>query len=108
MATEDAGRRGYVPYEEFNNEGGAAFPAHSDAARANEWHGMSLREWFAGQALAGLVGGKMPFAAADAGNLAWSAFLIADAMIYERLHGVATEDRLEIFATLNGFQTERD
>lgn len=50
----------------------------------------------------------MPFAAADAGNLAWSAFLIADAMIYERLHGVATEDRLEIFATLNGFQTERD
>jgi len=46
--------------------------------------GMSLRDWFAGQALSGLVGGKGVVGATDAKSLAKSAYSLADAMLEAR------------------------
>ena len=76
------------------NDGGPAFPAtieapfyvtHEDGSVRNEGTapydapGMSLRDWFAGQALAGLVSSQNTnIEAADA------AYACAEAMIYER------------------------
>lgn len=37
------------------NDGGFAFPVPNDA-NTNGQEGMTLRDWFAGQALAGLIG----------------------------------------------------
>lgn len=34
------------------NNGGPAFPSQTDESY---WHGMSLRDWFAGKALAGVI-----------------------------------------------------
>ena len=65
------------------NNGGPAFPPHKfgDAWDCG-YFGMTLRDWFAGQALVGLM------ASADVGNgpddLAAACGAIADAMIAER------------------------
>lgn len=39
------------------NDGGPAFPAHWNGLQAAQ-HGMTLRDWFAGQALMGLLPSK--------------------------------------------------
>lgn len=58
------------------DDGGAAFPSH-------EQPGMSTREWFAGQALIGIIvsaavlGGSQP----DAKECAAAAYAVADAML---------------------------
>jgi len=60
-------------------DGGAAFPSQEGTAY---WHGMSLREWYAGQALVGII----PLdGAADCtpAEVAHDAFQYADAMIAE-------------------------
>lgn len=70
------------------NDGGPAFPM---AGNTSNWdaekgqyvpqHGMALRDWFAGQALAGLVANIGPkFWVGDAENV----YEIADAMIAAR------------------------
>ena len=62
---------------EVDDLGGPAFPLHG-----GEWvqHGMTLRDWFAGQALAGLVASiETP------DDHARHAYLIAEAMLIERL-----------------------
>ncbi len=65
-----------------------AFPSrYCDDTDTGGEDGMSMREWFAGQALAGLChahGSSVPGEeTADAAKLAWKAFLIADAMLAE-------------------------
>jgi hypothetical protein len=56
-------------------DGGPAFPAESFAAQ--QCPGMTLRDWFAGQALASFVPDT-------AQNKAEAAYAIADAMLAER------------------------
>jgi len=68
------------------NDGGPAFPC-SDLVTANGdvqpgCNGMTLRDWFAGQALAGLV--TMPIPTPSAVDLA---FYAADCMIVAREKG---------------------
>ena len=62
------------------NDGGPAFPrAGSDYVKAQE--GMSLRDWLAGQALAGLCSGNLPFCP---DQVSATAYAYADAMIRAR------------------------
>lgn len=71
------------------NDGGPAFPQYFNVipemrGDTHIWHGMSLRDWFAGMAMsnlctAGMYDGKLkPTHIAD-----WS-YQIADAMLVER------------------------
>lgn len=62
-------------------QGGAAFPVPAtDIPNAPEGeHGMTLRDWFAGQALAALPLGEM-----HVGDAADDAYEIADAMLKAR------------------------
>jgi hypothetical protein len=46
--------------------------------------GMSMRDWFAGQALAGLLGGPQGGGAPNIERIVMSAYAIADAMLAER------------------------
>jgi hypothetical protein len=69
------------------NDGGPAFPKVGQAVDfGNGWlepqSGMTLRDWFAGQALVGLVSLQRP----DAGitSDALTAYVFADAMIQAR------------------------
>lgn len=78
------------------DDGGAAFPEHrfesygSGAGRHLVHGGMSLRDWFAGQALAGLAVHEKPYDntidAMDSycRSLAVKSYRLADAMIKER------------------------
>lgn len=68
-------------------DGGAAFPTKGDVANY-PWPGMSLRDWFAGQALGGVILLAMEVAkaglpAADPKIMARQAYEIADAMLVE-------------------------
>jgi hypothetical protein len=69
-------------------DGGAAFPSQLREARDPGDHdpqgGMSLRDWFAGQALAGMTANKVTLAASDARRIPELAFAFADAMVAER------------------------
>lgn len=68
------------------NDGGPAFPAAVD--RMVIQNGMSLRDWFAGQALAGVVvqcAGDTVRKGTIAGHMAARAYEIADAMLSARL-----------------------
>ena len=65
--------------------GGPAFPrneryADGDLAAASQ--GMTLRDYFAGQALAGLLAD--PSVLEDASGVAYTAYIFADAMIAAR------------------------
>lgn len=72
------------------NDGGPAFPTTWDAshnAALQTEDGMSLRDWFAGQALAGVVvqcAGDTVRKGTIAGHMAARAYEIADAMIAAR------------------------
>lgn len=68
-----------------------AFPTtlHPDSADGQGMSGMMLRDWFAGQALAGLMANEdTPFASDHAeihpGLIASAAYEVADAMLGER------------------------
>jgi hypothetical protein len=60
--------------------GGPAFPPTSDAA-GDLWHGMTLRDWFAGQIAAAMVSRVGSWSARE---LAETAFKQADAMLAAR------------------------
>lgn len=65
-----------------------AFPVHPGLPRGDERNGMSLRDYFAGQALATLAASELPDAgqiAAD--DFALAAYEIADAMLARRSAG---------------------
>lgn len=75
-----------------NKDGGSAFPVHPDIQLAEDdlYSGMSLRDWFAGQALAGLCAnpelGKLVLSTEDRPDetLAECAYLAAGAMVKAR------------------------
>lgn len=67
----------------------AAFPCTGEGFNSPHYtqHGMTLRDWFAGQALAAIAGEKTPgsVSAEDfAEGAARASYLIADAMLAER------------------------
>ena len=66
--------------------GGPAFPVTLDHRGCVGAYGMTLRDWFAGQALAGILAGRrMPDAVADENAaFAGDAFDVADAMLAAR------------------------
>ena len=76
-----------------SREGGAAFPIATIDGFSHD--GMSLRDWFAGQALAGmLTNGFMPYIGQSTEPTHWderdyigAAYRIADAMIAARQEG---------------------
>lgn len=76
------------------NDGGPAFPQTSlerspfgiESAPPAEVHhrGLSLRDWFAGQALAKMLSGRSVWTCAHAEDIARNAYEIADAMLKAR------------------------
>lgn len=73
------------------NDGGPAFAAHSEWSSLNQ-NGMSLRDWFAGQALASIPLRAWDEVRANGDKTyvqLWSecAYSIADAMLAERQKG---------------------
>lgn len=74
------------------NDGGPAFPrpaSHDPRSAANSQEGMSLRDWFAGQALAGLdLATYKPIEAA-----AETAYEVADAMIEKAMKPTGLRDK---------------
>jgi hypothetical protein len=60
------------------NDGGSAFPRHAYDGH----YGMTLRDWFAGQALAGLIADQSRDGSAD--DRARYAYAYADAMLRAR------------------------
>ncbi len=67
-----------------NKNGGPAFPRWGMDEKGNlvDCHGMTLRDWFAGQALCGLM--ATPSGTRPAANWAQEAYWIADAMMKAR------------------------
>lgn len=75
--------------ESFKETGGPAFPNQIPIGRAGEWYlgpefggGMSLRDYFAGQALTGM--GTETGNDAERTSIARNAYRLADAMLVER------------------------
>ncbi|WDA36429.1 hypothetical protein [Sphingobium sp. YC-XJ3] len=64
----------------------SAFPVPNDA-NVNGDPGMTLRDWFAGQALAGMMASEAGIQPYPQDWAAERAFLIADAMLLERSKG---------------------
>jgi len=65
------------------NNGGSAFPLIVDRGVDSQvWEGISVRDYFAGQALSGLSVPTVRFN--DIGYIAHMSYLIADAMLAER------------------------
>ena len=68
------------------NDGGPAFPMSE-----GDWSGMSLRDWFAGQALMGWAAGRnrpMEHEACEPASVSRSCYTYADAMLRARERGV--------------------
>lgn len=62
--------------------GGPAFPVSIPGCGDNGWHGMTLRDWFAGMALAAIIGSpRMGLTDEQAAEMAYE---LACAMIKER------------------------
>jgi hypothetical protein len=69
-------------------DGGSAFPLVYGDGREGEYAGMSLRDYFAAQALAGFCGNGGSWPKVDDGpELARRSYLFADAMLAERERG---------------------
>lgn len=67
----------------MSKDGGPAFPAPYTTSGA--YPGMSLRDWFAGQALMGLLAGRQNnYDHADIAKIIHEAGCLADAMLKER------------------------
>ena len=72
------------------NDGGPAFPHHETTSTGEPFHdhlGMTLRDWFAGQALAGMM--ACPDCSGTEAEFAASAYRNADAMLAARSKGGA-------------------
>ena len=67
--------------------GGPAFPLPMGTETATGTDGMTLRDFFAGQALAGMCASETDGVSYSSGNVASRAYKIADAMLKERESG---------------------
>lgn len=67
----------------------AAFPAGWPEAGYEPHYGMTLRDWFAGRALAPFRGGEIAIHPNDAKRRAEMAYQMADAMLAERQKALA-------------------
>lgn len=65
-------------------DGGPAFPRAHGGGMASAQNGMSLRDWFAGQALAGKLAGAPNNISYYAPAIAYDAYVMADAMLAAR------------------------
>lgn len=66
-------------------DGGQAFPSFAQVGDVTKYgDGMSLRDWFAGQALAGICGDGIPGLHHKPETTAEMAYLYADAMLAAR------------------------
>lgn len=68
----------------ITNDGGRAFPFAADYGPPAACGGMTLRDYFAGQALAGICGDGIPGSHHVASQTARDAYEYADAMLLER------------------------
>ncbi len=75
-------------FAQLRREGGAAFPlttplfdAHGTILHHDVYHGMTLRDWFAGMAMSQLAA---RFGAEDYDDIAGKAYQLADAMLKRR------------------------
>ena len=68
------------------NDGGKAFPSSSTDKISRDWTGMTLRDYYAGQALASLAGKTHLFRTVFMGreSIARDCYAYADALIEER------------------------
>lgn len=66
------------------NDGGPAFPRTSNLPYTKSQEGMSLRDYFAGQAVAGLLSDKNFFLANPNNGIALTCYELADAMLKAR------------------------
>lgn len=71
-----------TPPDKIKESGGPAFPVIIPGRGGNGWQGMTLRDWFAGQALAGMLGD--PERRGSAKDFSHYAYEMADAMLAKR------------------------
>ena len=69
-----------------HKDGGPAFPACGEA-NINDTMGMSLRDWFAGQAIAGMLANPQVGRTTTAAQIVEPAYALADAMLAARSTG---------------------
>ena len=69
---------------ELEKAGNPAFPVSIPGAGDNGWHGMSLRDYFAGQAIVGVLANGDDYESADWSGCAIYAYSLADAMLKAR------------------------
>ncbi len=67
-----------------SNDGGPAFPAPMNGPDGRTQHGMKLRDWFAGQALAAVLVSPN-YREASTNDVVERAYWFADAMLVERM-----------------------
>ena len=72
------------PAARLRAEGKPAFPGSIHGCGDNGWHGMSLRDWFAGQALVAALGREFGGPGEYAARVAKGAYQVADAMLVAR------------------------
>jgi len=70
--------------EQIEKAGNPAFPVSIPGTGDNGWHGMLLRDWFAGQAIAGVLATNDDFESIDWNGMAEYAYDAADAMLKAR------------------------
>ena len=68
----------------MKDTGGPAFPTLADNGHAMNQDGMSLRDWFAGKAMQGMIACDTERSPEQVPIIVKSAYVMADAMLKER------------------------